>query len=101
MLELLERYWWTFVSRGIFALIFSVLVWVWPGVTLPILAIFFGAFAFVDGILLLINVVGGWSGKQGHWPCLEGLVGVGMGIIVFVNPAVTAIALIFYIAVWA
>jgi len=102
MLELLSRYWWTFVLRGIFAIIFGVLAWVWPGVTLMVLVIFFGAYAFVDGILLLINAFGGWSRKQDHWLLLlEGLVGVGIGIITFFKPGVTAIALVFYIAVWS
>ena len=102
MLETAKRYWWTFVLRGIFAIIFGVLAWVWPGITLAVLAIFFGAYAFVDGIFLVINALGGWSKEQHHWLLLlEGLLGVGIGIITFVNPAVTAIALLFYIAVWS
>jgi uncharacterized membrane protein HdeD (DUF308 family) len=102
MLELLSRYWWTFVLRGVFAIIFGVMAWVWPGITLAVLVIFFGAYAFVDGILLVINALGGWRSEQHHWLLLlEGLVGVGIGIITFINPAVTAIALLFYIAVWS
>jgi uncharacterized membrane protein HdeD (DUF308 family) len=102
MLELVRRYWWTFVLRGIFAIIFGVLAWLWPGITLPVLVIFFGAYAFADGILLVINAIGDWSTEQDHWLLLlEGLVGVGIGIITFVSPAVTAIALVFYIAVWS
>ena len=106
MPELLSRYWWTFVLRGIFAIIFGVvLAWIWPAkpaITLQVIVIFFGAYAFVDGILLVINALGGWRREQYHWLLLlEGLVGVGIGIITFVNPAVTAIALLFYIAVWS
>src|SRR5271157_2584811 len=106
MLELLSRYWWDFVLRGIFAIIFGVvLAWIWPAkptIMLQVIVIFFGAFAFVDGILLVINALGGWRREQHHWLLLlEGLVGVGIGIITFCNPAVTAIALVFYIAVWS
>jgi len=102
MLELLSRYWWAFVLRGIFAIIFGLLAWIWPAITLPVIVIFFGAYAFVDGILLVINALGGWHREQHHWLLLlEGLVGVGIGIITFINPAVTAIALLFYIAVWS
>lgn len=102
MLELLSRYWWTIVLRGIFAIIFGVMAWGWPGITLAILSIFFGAYAFVAGVLLLITALGGWRRKQDYWlPLPEGLVGVGIGIIAFSNPPVTAIALLFYIAMWS
>jgi uncharacterized membrane protein HdeD (DUF308 family) len=102
MLEVLSRYWWTFVLRGIFAIIFGLVAWVWPGITLAAIVTLFGAYAFVDGILLVISALGGWRREQHHWLLLlEGLVGVGIGIITFINAAVAACPLLFYLAVWS
>ena len=101
MLELLSRYWWAFVSRGIFAIIFGLLAWIWPHHAAGHRHLLWGI--RVRGRDFAgINALGGWRKEQYHWLLLlEGLVGVGIGIITFINPAVTAIALLFYIAVWS
>jgi len=43
--------WWTFLLRGIAAVLFAVMAFLWPGLTLAVLVIFWGAFALVDGIV--------------------------------------------------
>ena len=102
MIEALSRYWWAFLVRGIFALALGVLAWVWPGITLAALIIIFGAYAIVDGIFLVIKAIGSWKVRDDRWILLfEGLLGIGIGIITFVSPAVTAIALLFFIAAWS
>jgi len=102
MFDLLSRYWWTLVLRGIFAILFGILAFVWPGITLVTLVIFFGVYALVDGILAIINAIGGWGKRDDHWLLLlGGLLGVGIGIITFRAPGITTIALLIYIAAWA
>ena len=49
-----EKHWWQIAVRGFIALIFGILVLAWPGVSLFILAIIFGAYVFVDGIFTLV-----------------------------------------------
>jgi len=102
MFDLLSRYWWTLVLRGIFAILFGILAFVWPGITLVTLVIFFGVYAFVDGIFAIVNAIGGWGKRDDHWLLLlGGLLGVGIGIITFRAPVITTIALLIYIAAWA
>lgn len=102
MVEALSRYWWAFVVRGIVALLFGVLAYAWPGITLATLVIFFGAYVFIDGILLIVKTIGHWGSKEERWLLLlEGLLGVGIGIITFVAPGVTAIGLLLFIAAWS
>ena len=102
MVEALSRYWWAFVVRGIFAIIFGILAYAWPGITLLTLAILFGAYVLVDGILLIIKALGNWSGREDRWLLLlEGLLGIGIGIITLVAPGITALGLVLYIAAWS
>jgi uncharacterized membrane protein HdeD (DUF308 family) len=102
MLQTLGRAWWLVLLRGIAAIIFGVLAWAWPAITLVTLVLFWGAYALVDGVAAL---VGGWQTKDGGKPMwtvvLVGIVGIAAGIFTFLQPGVTAIALLMLIAVWA
>ena len=54
MLHALAKSWWVLLLRGIAAIIFGVLAFAWPGLTLVTLVLLYGAFALVDGVLSLI-----------------------------------------------
>ncbi len=102
MLEVLSRYWWAFIARGVLAIVFGVLAYAWPAITLQVLIIVFGAYAFVDGVFLVIKAIGGWKARDDRWLLLlEGLLGLGIGLITFFAPGVTAIGLLFYVAAWS
>jgi len=102
MLEVLTRYWWAFIARGVLAVVLGVLVFVWPALTVGALIIVFGAYAFVDGIFLIVKAIGGWKARDDRWLLLfEGLLGIGIGVITFFAPGVTAVGLLFYIAAWS
>lgn len=102
MLEVLTRYWWAFIARGILAIMLGVMVFVWPGITVTALIIVFGIYAFVDGVFLLVKAIAGWKARDDRWLLLfEGLLGIGIGVITFFAPGVTAIGLLFYIAAWS
>ena len=63
--------------------------------------ILFGAYAFVDGVFAVIHAIGGDDESESVWLLLlEGLLGIGVGLITFFEPGLTAIALLFYIAAW-
>ena len=102
MLAELSKVWWAFLVRGLAAILFGVLALVWPAATLAVLVILFGAFALVNGVFLVIKAIRSWKARDDRWLLLiEGLLGLGIGVMTFVSPAVTAIALLFYIAAWS
>jgi len=98
----LSRGWWLLVLRGVVAILFGVLAWLRPGVTLAALVLLFGAYSMADGVLCLWTAITGPKGHEYWWlVLLEGLVGIGIGLMTFFAPGITALALLFYIAIWA
>ena len=93
--------WWSFVLRGVLAILFGIVAVVWPDITLGALVILFGAYALVDGIFALVAVF--TNGGQGRWlPLLVvGLAGILVGIVTLVWPGLSALALIYLVAFWA
>jgi hypothetical protein len=59
LLHALAKHWWLLLLRGICAILFGVLAFVWPGITLLTLVLLYGAFALVDGVLALAEAVMG------------------------------------------
>ena len=102
MITTLAHNWWTFALRGLFALLFGILAFVAPGVTLTSLAFVFGFYAVLNGVFALYA---GWNVRSSYdrwWVfLLEGLLGVAAGVIAFVSPGVTALAFLSIIAAWA
>ncbi len=102
MIELLSKNWWKFVARGVCAIVFGVLAFAWPGITLLTLVILFGVFALIDGIFSIITAISMRETMEDWWVLLlRGLAGVGIGLITYLAPGVTAFVLILYIAVWS
>ncbi len=102
MLTVLSRYWRLLLLRGIVAILFGALAFLWPGITLTTLVLFFGAYIFVSGAFLIINAVGSRKEKDDWWLLLiEGFLGVVIGIMTAFVPGITGIALLIYIAAWA
>ncbi len=102
MKELLSKNWWKFVVRGVCAILFGVLAFAWPGITLLTLVILFGVFVLIEGIFSIIIAISIRKTLEDWWVLLlKGLAGVGIGFITYFAPGVTAVALILYIAVWS
>jgi len=94
--------WWALVIRGLAAIFFGILAFVWPGITVAALILVFGAYAIVDGIFALIAGVRAPKSLKRWWLLLiEGVVGVAAGVVAFAMPGITALLLLFIIACWA
>jgi uncharacterized membrane protein HdeD (DUF308 family) len=94
--------WWLLALRGLVAVLFGVLAFVWPGATLVTLVWFFGAFALVNGLLSLILAAKAPKGYPRIGSLiLGGLLGILAGLLTFVMPGITALGLLMLIAAWA
>ncbi len=100
VVDQLARHWWVIGLRGLAAILFGVLAFVWPGMTFAVLVLLFGAYALVDGVLTLLAAFRG--GVQHRIVMLvEGVVSVLAGLAAFVWPGLTALVLLYIIAFWA
>jgi uncharacterized membrane protein HdeD (DUF308 family) len=103
LLRTLAENWWLLLLRGIASIVFGVLAFVWPGLTLVALILLWGAYAIADGGVALWA---GISGKGGEiaprwWLAIVGIVGLLAGLVAFVSPGLTALVLLMFIAGWA
>lgn len=101
MVHALAKNWWLLLLRGIAAIIFGVLAFAWPGLTLLTLILFYGAFALVDGVLAIVAAVTGGAPAPRWWLAIVGLLGIAAGLLTFLMPGVSALVLLFFIAGWA
>lgn len=100
--KILSRYWWMTLIRGLLWILFGFVLFIEPGLSLVALATIFGLSVLADGIGNLVTAVGGRDQHEYWWLLLiVGLCGIGIGLLSVFNPALTALALLFYIAVWA
>jgi uncharacterized membrane protein HdeD (DUF308 family) len=102
MLELLSRNWWTLVLRGVAAIVFGLLAWFYPGVTLAVLVLFFGVYVLIDGLIALFAAFSKRVPEDSRWLVgLLGALGVLIGVLTLWKPAAAAVALLLYIAAWS
>lgn len=96
-----EAWGWILV-RGLASIAFGAMAILWPGITLVVLALFWGAWALIDGIAA---VAAAWKARNDGtpvWPLwLMGIAGIGAGIVTAIMPGLTAVALLMLIAAWA
>lgn len=102
MAIVLATNWWALVLRGVAAILFGVIAYLIPGVTLSALILVFAAYALADGVLSVIAAVRREPGER-HWYALllEGVVGILAAAAAIFWPAMTAVALVYLIAAWA
>jgi uncharacterized membrane protein HdeD (DUF308 family) len=88
--------------RGIAAIVFGMLAFVYPGLTVAILVLFFGAWVLVDGVFRVVGAIGGRAtDPEWGWHLVIGILGIMIGFLTFHAPRITALALVIYIAAWA
>ena len=103
MLGLVARDWWVFAIRGIAAIVFGILAFIWPERTLTVLVFLFGAYVFVDGVALLVALArGDAEARRNGWAVgIMGVLGTVVGVATFVWPGLTALTLLYLVAFWA
>ena len=95
--------WWSFVLRGVLAVLFGLIAWLMPHIALGALILLFGAYAIVDGIFNIVAAFRRTGDDRAPWWALlvSGIVSLIAGFVAFFYPGLTALALVFVIAGWA
>jgi uncharacterized membrane protein HdeD (DUF308 family) len=101
MIHELARNWGWIALRGAVAIVFGLIAFFEPQSAFAALVLLFGAYAFVDGVFALVALFRG-AGKDRFWVLvLEAVVGIGIGVLTIARPAATALALLYYVGIWA
>lgn len=96
----LAKNWWLLLLRGIAGILFGLLAFVWPGITLLSLVFLYGAYALLDGIFAIIAAIRGGTGSR-WWLALIGILGIAAGLLTFLWPGMTALVLAMFIGAWS
>ena len=92
-----NAHWWDFLLRGLIAVAFGLVLFLLPGLSLLTFIMLFAAFAFVIGVLLLLQAV---TIKDGRWwvRIIEGLIGIAAAASVILWPHITLLTFAYIIA---
>mgnify|MGYP005817980937 CR=1 FL=1 len=102
MLVVFAGNWWVIAIRGLIALLFGIVAFLWPGVALTMLALLFAAYALLDGVLILLAAYWRVSRHDRWWMlAFEGLAGIAVAVLTAAWPAITVLALLYLVAAWA
>ena len=93
-------HWWVWAIRGALAILFGLLTFAMPTVTVSLLVILFGIWAIVDGITHLSLAFREGTAQRGLHTA-EGVIGLVVGLIAILFPLKTGIAVLYIIAAWA
>ena len=100
--DLLTHNWWVLALRGLCAIAFGIVAFLWPGITLLGLVYLFGAYSLANGVLAFVIAARSPKGYPRFGSLIfEGILSVVAGIIAFIIPGFTALALLILIAAWA
>lgn len=89
--------WWDMLLLSVLAIIFGLLVFFMPGLSIAVFVLLFGVYAFAVGILMLLQMV---TVKDGKWwiRLLGSIVAFAAGAAVFIWPGITALTLLYVIS---
>ena len=100
--QAIRRNWWMLALRGVFAIIFGLIALFAPGIALLAFVYVFAAYALIDGIMAVyIAIRERGSLSRWGWVLFEGILGIIAGIVAFVYPGLTALVLLYIVAIWA
>lgn len=101
MLQRLTKFWWLLVLRGLVSIGFAVFAFLFPKPAFEALVFVLGVFLLADGLLAV------WLGARMRdhdtdwWVvALEGALGVGLGLVAFINPELTVAGLVLVLSLW-
>jgi uncharacterized membrane protein HdeD (DUF308 family) len=102
MSEVLSDSWWAVGLRGILGILFGLICLLTPGLAVEVFVILFAAYMLVDGVFAIAaGIKAARNGERWGLLILEGIVDLAAGLVAVLWPAITLVALIWIIAIWA
>lgn len=99
---IIKRSWWTWVLVGLAALAFGIIALAWTGPTTRVLVFLVGIFFFFCGIVLTAHAIVVATRKLPFaGPLVWGLLGITAGVVTVAWPGITALAILYLLAIWA
>jgi uncharacterized membrane protein HdeD (DUF308 family) len=93
--------WWIFLMEGVLAIVFGLLLLVWPGPTTGVVIVLVGLFALLTGIVGVFAAIGAAGNDQPWgWKLATALLGIVVGLAIMRWPGATAVAILYLIAFW-
>lgn len=100
--EVLADSWWALGLRGLLGILFGLICLLTPGVAVEVFVILFAAYMLVDGVFAIASgIKAARNGERWGLLILEGIVDLAAGLVAVLWPAITLIALIWIVAIWA
>jgi len=100
--EVLADSWWAVGLRGILGILFGLICLLTPGIAIEVFVILFAAYMLVDGVFAIASgIKAARNGERWGLLILEGIVDIASGLVAVLWPAITLIALIWIVAIWA
>lgn len=100
MLNALSSNWWATVLRGLLAIAVGILAWSRPDIFWASLVLVFGVYAIVDGVFAIIAAIKGET-RDRAIHLVKGILGIVVGMIVFLYPDQAGAAIVLVIGLWA
>ena len=100
--EVLADSWWAVGLRGIMGILFGLICLLTPAIAIEVFVILFAAYMLVDGVFAIASgIKAARNGERWGLLILEGIVALAAGAVAVLWPAITLVALIWLVAVWA
>jgi uncharacterized membrane protein HdeD (DUF308 family) len=92
---------WALGINGALSIALGVVIIVWPSISLYSLVIVFGVYALARGIVGLAMAIGNSDMDGRGWLVASSLAGIAVGVIVFADTGMSALALLYVIGAYA
>jgi uncharacterized membrane protein HdeD (DUF308 family) len=92
---------WALGLSGALSIALAVTIIVWPGISLHALVIAFGAYALARGIVGIVAALGNPDLPSRGWLVAGSIAGIVVGVLVFTNTGLSALALLYVIGSYA
>jgi uncharacterized membrane protein HdeD (DUF308 family) len=92
---------WAVGISGALSVALGIVIIIWPGISLYSLVIVFGAYALARGIVGLVTAIGNSDIQGRGWLVVSSVAGIVVGVIVFADTGMSALALLYVIGAYA